>query len=59
MKSLTHACLIPWDRLSELDRKQNAAFERRGETRRVDYKKNDRNNVELIKDMIQSGLGDK
>lgn len=59
LKSLTHACLIPWDRLSELDRKQNAAFERRGETRRVDYKKNDRNNVELIKDMIQSGLGDK
>ena len=48
-----HACLIPWEDLPELDAKQNAVFEKKGENRKVNYRENDRKNVEMIKSIVE------
>ena len=51
--AFTHACLIPWDELPVLDKKQNSVFEKKSAGRRVDYQKADRNNVEIIKQIVE------
>lgn len=51
--SFAHACLIPWDELPVLDKKQNSIFEKKKADRKVEYQKDDRNNVEIIKKLLE------
>jgi hypothetical protein len=48
----THACLIPWDELPELDKKQNAIYIEKGLDRKVDYQKSDTHNVEIMRKLL-------
>lgn len=52
MAGKTHACLIPWDDLDELSRRENAIT-----GKNLDYKQMDRDNVMTIPALLQSWKG--
>lgn len=57
-KDYLHACLIPWEDLLDLDRKQNLVYEQRKIDKRVNYQESDYKNVEIIREIIEQKKGE-